>query len=477
MRNQSGLNRDEFLALAKLVMGLGFYWAWASCVFFGIIAFPFYENSRMASELVHIVALAACSCITLLLGLIGRSGCLLWVSSLVPSSILAATGSAMIALAPFVGDFAVIPAAIVAGVGEGLLLFRLCMTLKPSAGSKIVLAVFSLALVVGGLLYIGTFFIGGVAAAVLTVFMPVVAACVTGATGETRVTCRDAPVVFRYGEHRAASMGRLRGFPWKVTVGFSVFGIAFGVMRWAAPEAVSSFSDFFLLHEGVRLLTGLTVAVIALVSKNRYWKTCLLGIIFFVGAFLTCYSELIGATGLVLNAFATAGYTCFELLMWVVIYEIASETGFGMLAPYCLGRGMMQVGTFLGAAAPMLLDTGNLAVPVFQSTIVAMLVMMLGVFSERDMSEMWGAPKKSIEQAPGGDALLERKLADCFSLSPRECDVALMLSKGRSEPFIAEALTLSRSTVHSHIARIYIKMGVHSRQEFLSKAESIIWNQ
>ncbi|BDE95437.1 hypothetical protein CE91St30_07700 [Raoultibacter timonensis] len=47
-----------------------------------------------------------------------------------------------------------------------------------------------------------------------------------------------------------------------------------------------------------------------------------------------------------------------------------------------------------------------------------------------------------------------------------------MLGKGRSAPFIADSLFISKGTVKTHTRHIYDKMGVHSKQELLDIIEN-----
>jgi DNA-binding CsgD family transcriptional regulator len=61
-------------------------------------------------------------------------------------------------------------------------------------------------------------------------------------------------------------------------------------------------------------------------------------------------------------------------------------------------------------------------------------------------------------------------LADTQSklgLSDREIEVMRLFAQGRSASWIADTLIVSTSTVRSHIRAVYIKTGVHSRQELL----------
>ena len=60
-----------------------------------------------------------------------------------------------------------------------------------------------------------------------------------------------------------------------------------------------------------------------------------------------------------------------------------------------------------------------------------------------------------------------------FELSQREVDVLTQLAHGRSRPRIAENLSLSLSTVNSHVHNIYQKMQVHKNQELIDVLESL----
>lgn len=49
-----------------------------------------------------------------------------------------------------------------------------------------------------------------------------------------------------------------------------------------------------------------------------------------------------------------------------------------------------------------------------------------------------------------------------------------MLARGRSRPYIREKLCISTSTVASHTAHIYQKLGVHSKQEIIDAIEAAV---
>lgn len=54
-----------------------------------------------------------------------------------------------------------------------------------------------------------------------------------------------------------------------------------------------------------------------------------------------------------------------------------------------------------------------------------------------------------------------------YKLSPRETDVLKLVTMGRDVPYIEQELTLSKSTVKTHMRHIYEKCGVSSRQDLL----------
>ena len=61
----------------------------------------------------------------------------------------------------------------------------------------------------------------------------------------------------------------------------------------------------------------------------------------------------------------------------------------------------------------------------------------------------------------------EQEAADTIARLAAEAQLTAR-AEGRSAPFIAEYLSIERSTAKTHVARIYAKLGVHTRQELIS---------
>ncbi len=60
-----------------------------------------------------------------------------------------------------------------------------------------------------------------------------------------------------------------------------------------------------------------------------------------------------------------------------------------------------------------------------------------------------------------------RELAAGGGLTPRETEVFDLLARGRSVPYVRDALVISRETAATHAKHVYAKLGVHSRQELI----------
>ena len=56
-----------------------------------------------------------------------------------------------------------------------------------------------------------------------------------------------------------------------------------------------------------------------------------------------------------------------------------------------------------------------------------------------------------------------------FALSPRECDVVMLLLYGHSNRRIADQLFLTEYTVEDHLKRVFAKLGVKSRTALAAK--------
>jgi DNA-binding NarL/FixJ family response regulator len=87
---------------------------------------------------------------------------------------------------------------------------------------------------------------------------------------------------------------------------------------------------------------------------------------------------------------------------------------------------------------------------------------------------------EAIKEVYGGGAPMSASIARLViqsfqkssnpNLSPREQEILGLLCQGKSYKMIADALYLSKGTVHSHLKKIYKKLEVNSMTEAVAKA-------
>ena len=161
----------------------------------------------------------------------------------------------------------------------------------------------------------------------------------------------------------------------------------------------------------------------------------------------------------------------FDIFVLIRIIELAKD---GPVMPHrCFGALVFAknfasvVGSIVCLAILDLVDQGA-----FDLTTLAFILVMLVT-----VALLWVVPEKpELPTAIGETATAEpsHNLLDIAAeagLTPRETDVFLLLSRGKNRASIADALCISRSTVHAHTIKIYQKLGIHDQQELILLAE------
>jgi DNA-binding CsgD family transcriptional regulator len=75
------------------------------------------------------------------------------------------------------------------------------------------------------------------------------------------------------------------------------------------------------------------------------------------------------------------------------------------------------------------------------------------------------AERARAELAASGETLRRRDPETRDELTPRELQIALLLSGGKTTREAAAALFLSPKTIEYHLRHVYMKLGVHARDE------------
>lgn len=281
---------------------------------------------------------------------------------------------------------------------------------------------------------------------------------------------------------------------WRVMLVFALFGVA----TWVTIVTVSAGRPAPVLARlvsagGAAAVGGLLA--FALLSGDSLARSGIyrLGLpLVMVGTLLFASQDagqVFGAT------LMSVGYTCFDMLCFVLYAAACRRCGAEPLRAFALCMGVesgvpavsvalvVAIGWAGGAGlagGPLAgLSAGRMVSLVIAAACVVALL-SASVFSEAGW-QAGGRRPEAPEPSDASRAFAEASefAAKCiqavgrFSLSPREAEVLMLLARGRSVPFIAERLGISRTTVKTHIEHIYRKLGVSERQEMLDAIEAL----
>ncbi len=186
---------------------------------------------------------------------------------------------------------------------------------------------------------------------------------------------------------------------------------------------------------------------------------------------------------LVSGAIILSGYTAFDIFIWVAFSHIAHMRSKSPVKTVSFIRFVVNATTALGLLLGTLTMSPNEQASSFayQETIVvgyliviAIVVLLSSEESAALLRSMPPTPSAGLSIGAVGEASSERLAAwfELLGLTARERDVADLLLQGRSQPWIADALSISENTVGTHVRHIYQKADVHNRQQFFDLAIS-----
>lgn len=162
-----------------------------------------------------------------------------------------------------------------------------------------------------------------------------------------------------------------------------------------------------------------------------------------------------------------------DSLIQVLVYLFAITLAKQGKAPVALGVGLLNGAVQLGVLFGNLAGSAC-AVPgkmgfatVFGSALICLVAFAGIVAPQRE-------PVEAQSVAETGSGAFERSLMmgckllqEKSGLSDRETEIAFLLARGYSRPYIREKLFISKNTVATHIRHIYGKLGIHSKEELI----------
>ena len=178
-----------------------------------------------------------------------------------------------------------------------------------------------------------------------------------------------------------------------------------------------------------------------------------------------------------------AGFWCFRAVTWVFCLLLSARVRWRAIAAIGVLDGVFALSVVVSAqlnswlAEAIKVGTTELTTVALIAVFVLMFIVVF-VLNGREVKAILDPPERMIPKSEDRVADREGNVAACvellsqrYGLSPRESEVAALLAKGRSLPFIQGELYISAGTAQTHARHIYKKLGVHSRPEFLDVIE------
>lgn len=176
-------------------------------------------------------------------------------------------------------------------------------------------------------------------------------------------------------------------------------------------------------------------------------------------------------------AITSAADVCIQAIAYLYFVTLAKKGELDIALGIGLGQGFIQFGVLAGnvvasAAASALGSSAILAAPAGFALILLLAFATALLPTSESLRALRSFDERSSSPEDGIDRAVIRAMRE-YGLSAREGEVLGYLARGRSQPYIQEALYLSKSTISTHVKHIYRKMDVHSKQELLNALEEV----
>lgn len=315
----------------------------------------------------------------------------------------------------------------------------------------------------------------------------------------------DSPI--RQESLRGALTGKL-GVPLSILCGyvFVMFGFAYLQHLISFSPVMSGGHAYGVLVQAVRGVVALGMFAFIYRNLNSSRLAYRIGLPVMITGCMTLTFTFDNGLFVLSAAAIIAGYTAFDLFVWVIYSSIACTQSRNPIGTIIAMRVTCAVGHTAGAltglllvgfdtqASPFLAELTTFACYFIVIAVVLLLnseevfALSNGYFDFRGVAsalrkrfstdqvqhgaeeggekgECPSADNELVEET-GTDSLLDARFSE-LGLTARERDVARQLTHGRTQKWIADYLCISENTVGTHLRRIYQKAGVHTRQQFL----------
>ena len=264
----------------------------------------------------------------------------------------------------------------------------------------------------------------------------------------------------------------------KVIAGAALFGLSGGLMETYASDpgmvATPTFAATLLL---LALFCAGSLQVVGTPGRRGQSQSevssLLVGVyriallVMMAGYLFMPVLEPFGVPG---DSIVLAGYLGLTAVLVSLFILTAKLTGMDGALSFSRGFAALYFGEAFGLAVGNALEivspSGNMPFAVASCAGLATLYAYVFLFTESDFIALSCIAKQADRFEDACRAIIER-----HKLSKRESEILPLALRGRTGERIASELFIAKSTVDTHLRRIYGKCGVHSRQELIDLSE------
>lgn len=273
-----------------------------------------------------------------------------------------------------------------------------------------------------------------------------------------------------------AGEGRMRyPVPWKLVGLMALAGLASGFAGSLILDAGGMGAQHRIAATSV---FGALLLFAFVVRRGRFdirvlaWSTLLLAVASF------CLIPFLGATqGALLSFLIKFSYVSFALFVLLVLSNVVWRFEVPSARVFASARAASEAAMLAG----ILVRNWMRGSGILDNETTLWLIALIGLaavvgcvvvwHSERSVTSDWGAmgvDASSGLRVPNRRELVRARceeLAALRGLTPREREVLELLGDGLKPPQIEQTLFLSHNTLKTHLRHIYMKLGVHTREE------------
>lgn len=273
----------------------------------------------------------------------------------------------------------------------------------------------------------------------------------------------------------SSSSSRARLLSRRMLVGAGMFGLAAGLMETFRSHPGASSAPGFPATLFILALFCLAVLQSLKAKSDEGGGGPLAGVYRIVMALMLAgflFTPALYGSGIPGEAVVLAACLGLTAVFVALFIAVAALRGIDSASTFCRGFCALYLGEALGIAAGNGLDALGPSDPVQHAMLavagLAAVVAYLFLFTESDFEEL-----SVIVDAADTVDIMHAAIVAAAKLSPRESEVLALALRGRTNERIAQELVVAKSTVDTHLRRIYGKAGVHSRQELIDFGECL----